>query len=38
LKDILEAGSFERVRAAINAVQDAHRRVVEAFEVPETAA
>ncbi|MEZ6100974.1 MAG: permease [Pirellulaceae bacterium] len=31
LKDILEAGTFERVRSAVNAVQDAHRRVNESF-------
>ena len=32
LKDILEAHQFERVRRAIAAVSEAHRRVVEAFD------
>ena len=31
MKDILEAGEFERVRPAINAVRDAHRRVADSF-------
>lgn len=38
LKDILEAGHFERVRTAVAAVQAAHRRVAEVFEDQETAA
>ena len=32
LKDILEAKQFPRVRQAITAISNAHRRVVEAFE------
>lgn len=32
LKDILEAQQFERIRPAITAVSNAHRRVVNAFE------
>ena len=33
LKDILEAKQFARVKQAITAVSNAHRRVVEAFDV-----
>ena len=35
LKDLLEAGQFDRVRTATMKVSDAHRRVADAFEFPD---